>query len=63
VDAAGDDAGGESIFAVSGIVALAGATPKARLAGCAEPLFEIKLRLSATGRWSLGVVGSTLGLY
>jgi hypothetical protein len=35
----------------------------ARFTGCAEPLFEIKLRLPATGRWSLGVAGSTLGLF
>jgi hypothetical protein len=34
-----------------------------RAAGCAEPLFEIKFRLYATGCWSLGVVGSTLGLF
>jgi len=35
----------------------------ARLAGSAEPLFEIKFRLFAAGRWPLGVVGSTLGLF
>jgi hypothetical protein len=34
-----------------------------RLAGSAEPLFEIKFRLFAAGRWPLGVVGSTLGLF
>lgn len=34
-----------------------------RLARADEPLFEIKFRLFAAGRWPLGVVGSTLGLF
>jgi hypothetical protein len=35
----------------------------ARLAKTDEPLFEIKFRLFAAGRWPLGVVRSTLGLF
>jgi hypothetical protein len=35
----------------------------ARLADSAEPLFEIKFRLFAAGRWPLSVVGSRLGLF